>query len=65
MNLDQFNLALKMIQEDYKLSNDQIQILVNRLLADEREFEKMWTMYKRRRQGKDDVFKDILYELIN
>lgn len=65
MNLDQFNLALKMIQEDYKLSDDQLKILMNRLMADEREFDRMWSFYKRRRQGKEDIFKDILRELLS
>jgi hypothetical protein len=65
MNLNQFNLALKMIQDDYKLSNEQLKILTNRLLADEREFDRMWSVYKNRRQGKEDIFKDILRELLS
>jgi hypothetical protein len=65
MNLNQFNLALKMIQDDYKLSNEQLKLLTNRLLADEREFDRMWSVYKNRRQGKEDIFKDILRELLS
>ena len=65
MNLNQFNLALKMIQDDYKLSDEQLKILTTRLLADEREFDRMWSVYKKRRQGKEDIFKDILRELLS
>jgi len=54
-----------MIQDDYKLSDEQLKILTTRLLADEREFDRMWSVYKKRRQGKEDIFKDILRELLS
>lgn len=65
MNVGQLNLALKMIKEDYKLSDQQILILSRRLMADEREFEKVWSAYKSRRIGKVDSFAELLRDLIN
>jgi hypothetical protein len=65
MNLGQLNLALKMIQEAYKLSDSQVQIVSRRLMADDREFEKVWTHFKNRRTGKVDSFLELLNELID
>ena len=65
MNVGQLNLALKMIQEDYKLEDPQMLILSRRLLADDREFERLWKAYKSRRQGKGDSFVELLRELLN
>ncbi len=65
MNVGQLNLALKMIQEDYKLTSQEVVILSRRLMADEREFERMWSAFKARRQGKTDTFKEILRELLS
>ena len=65
LNLGQLNLALKMIQEEYKLSAAQIEILNRRLLADEREFERMWGLFKARRPGKVDIFLETLRELLS
>jgi hypothetical protein len=64
MNLNEFNLALKMIQADYKLSPEELERLTLRLLADDREFERIWALYKRRRTGKTDVFIEGLRELL-
>jgi hypothetical protein len=65
MNLNQLNLALKMIQQDYKLTPLQLETLSRRLMADEREFERMWALYNRRRTGKEDIFLDTLLELLS
>jgi len=65
MNSGQLNLALKMIQEEYKLSDSQIVIISRRLMADDREFEKVWNQFKNRRQGKVDTFIDLLRELLS
>jgi hypothetical protein len=54
-----------MIQEEYKLSAAQIEILNRRLLADEREFERMWGLFKARRPGKVDIFLETLRELLS
>ena len=64
MNLNEFNLALKMIQDDYKLTPQELERLSRRLMADDREFERLWALYKRRRTGKTDVFIEGLKELL-
>ncbi|MBA2403486.1 MAG: hypothetical protein H0V66_01835 [Bdellovibrionales bacterium] len=65
MNLGQLNLALKMIQQEYKLTDAQVQIISRRMMADDREFERMWHMFKHRRQGKTDTFIELLRELLS
>ena len=65
MNLGHLNLALKMIQEEYKLSNAQLQIISRRMMADDREFDRVWSLFKNRRTGKIDTFADTLRELLN
>jgi len=65
MNLGHLNLALKMIQEAYKLSDTQVLIISRRLMADDREFERVWTHFKNRRTGKVDSFAQLLSELLN
>lgn len=65
MNLGQLNLALKMIKEEYKLSDSQVQVLSRRMMADDREFDRMWTLYKNRRNGKTDTFLELLRDLLN
>ena len=65
MNLGQLNLALKMIQEEYKITDSQVQILSRRMMADEREFERMWNLFRNRRMGKSDTFIELLRDLVN
>ena len=65
MNLGQLNLALKMIKEEYKLSDSQVQVLSRRMMADDREFDRMWNLYKNRRNGKTDIFLELLRDLLN
>lgn len=64
MNTGQFSLALKMIQEDYKLDDSQMQVLSRRLIADDREFDRLWKAFKARRLGNSDSFIDLLRELL-
>lgn len=68
MDTGHFNLFIKMVQEDYKLNQDQVEILSRRLLADDKEFEKVWKHYKNKsRTSRDgvDSFKPLLQELLN
>lgn len=65
MNEGQFNLAMKMIKEDYKLDEQQMLIISRRLMADDREFDKIWSAFKNRRLGSIDTFRDILRELLS
>ena len=56
-----------MIKEEYKLSSHELEVLAHRLLADDREFEKVWSLYKtknRRYRGGVDDFKALLQELL-
>ena len=64
MNFNQINLALKMIKEEYRLTEAQMETLQRRLMADEREFERMWAVFKSRRPGKVDVFIETLRDLL-
>jgi hypothetical protein len=68
MDMGNFNLFIKMIQDEYKLSHLQLETLTRRMLADELEFEKVWTLYKnkhRKFSGGVDAFKSVLHELLN
>ncbi len=66
MDLNSLGLFLKMLQEEYRLTESQKKILTDRMLADAQEFEKVWKLYRnksRLRRG-DDPFKLILQELL-
>jgi hypothetical protein len=68
MDLGHFNLFIKMICEEYKLTSSQIETLTQRLLADDKEFEKVWKLYKNKSskvRGGVDEFKFLLQELLN
>lgn len=68
MDTGTLNLFIKMVREDYKLSDEEIQILSHRLLADDREFEKAWRFYKnkgRNSRNGVDSFRPLLQELLN
>lgn len=65
MNLGQLNFALKMIQDAYKLSEPQVQILSRRMMADEKEFDRVWSHFKERRIGNGDTFRELLVELLS
>lgn len=66
MDAGAVNLALKQIQEDYKLSKEQMTVLYHRFIADDREFEKVWKMYKSKKTNSGvDKFKELLTELLS
>lgn len=68
MDLGHLNLFIKMLREEYKLENDQLETLKSRLLADDREFEKVWKQYKNKSlkvRGGVDTFRSTLNDLIN
>lgn len=65
MNLGQLNFALKMIQDAYKLSEQQVQVLSRRMMADDKEFDRVWIHFKNRRIGNVDTFREMLLELLN
>lgn len=59
---------MKMIEEEYKLSQDELSTLFNRMLADDKEFEKVWKLFKektRRFRGGVDPFRALLAELVS
>ncbi len=68
MDLGKFNLFIKMIEEEYKLGQRDLLKVSQRLLADDVEFDKVWTLYRtktsRTRNGVDE-FKAVLYELLH
>lgn len=63
MDMGAFNLFIKMIREEYKLSEDELYVMSQRLLADEREFEKVWRLYKNKTRKGIDSFRPLLSEL--
>jgi hypothetical protein len=67
MDMGHFNLFIKMIAEEYKLSRSELEVLTSRLLADDREFEKIWLFYKKTKRHTSGVdnFRNILLDLIN
>ena len=65
MNLGQLNFALKMIQDAYKLSAQQVEILSRRMMADDKEFDRVWAQFKNRRIGNEDTFREMLVELLS
>lgn len=67
MDMGNFNLFIKMIQEEYRLTGHQLETLTTRMLADDKEFEKVWGLYKnknKRFRGGVDDFKGLLLELL-
>lgn len=65
MDAGTVNLALKQIQEDYKLNKEQMTVLYHRFIADDREFEKIWKLYKSKKTKSGvDKFKELLSELL-
>ena len=68
MNLGNLNLFIKMIAQEYPLSEREIAVLTSRLLADDKEFEKVWIRFKNKDQSFSkgvDPFKQLLLELIS
>ena len=65
--MGRLSLALKLIAEEYKLTDAEIRTLNHRMMADDAEFEKIWSMYKdkaRKFSGGVDRFKELLLELL-
>lgn len=57
-----------MIREEYKLSETELTIITRRMLADDREFDRIWKLYKSksiRVYGGFDEFKSVLQDLLN
>ncbi len=68
MDIGAFNLFIKMIGEEYKLTSRELQKISQRLLADDAEFEKVWKLYRNksgRTPGGNDDFRPVLLELIH
>lgn len=60
MDVGKLNFALKLIQDDFKLSDEQVLILQRRMLADDKEFEKVWTLYKNQKKKFRELLPDLL-----
>ncbi len=60
MDMGKLNFALKLIQEDFKLSEEQILILQRRMLADDKEFDKVWNLYKNHKKKFRELLPDLL-----
>lgn len=61
------NLFIKMIRDEYKLNESELITITRRMLADEREFERIWKMYKTKSLrviGGVDEFKTVLQDLL-
>lgn len=68
MDMQDLSLFLKLVREDYKLSQDQIERLTQRMMSDEREFSRVWETYKskaRKTKKGVDQFQSILNELLS
>ena len=68
MDMGHFNLFIKMVKEEFKLSESQLTTLTARMLADDKEFERVWKLYKNkstRFSGGVDDFKFLLQDLIS
>lgn len=57
---------MKMVVDEYKLSKGEQETLLNRMLADDKEFERVWNIFKNKRtKGGVDSFKSLLSELVS
>lgn len=67
MDMGNFNLFIKMLEEEYKLTSSETLMITRRLLADDREFEKIWRLYRNKTKsfkGGVDNFKATLLDLL-
>jgi hypothetical protein len=67
MDMGSLHLFIKMIKLDYNLSDADLETLRNRMLADDREFEKVWKTYKnkaRKTHKGVDQFQSMLNDLL-
>ena len=68
MDIGAYNLFMKMIEDEYKLSQRELHKIGQRLLADDAEFDKVWKLYRNkagRSRGGNDEFRPVLLELIH
>lgn len=68
MDMGNLHLFIKMIKQDYGLSEHDVETLRNRMLADDKEFEKVWKAYKnkaRKTHKGVDQFQSMLNDLLN
>ena len=66
MDMNHFNLFIKLVGDEYKLSEAEILRLSRRLLADDQEFKKVWDLFKDRSlKSGVDPFKILLQDLIH
>lgn len=68
MDMGNLQLFIKMVREDYALSDEQLDTLRNRMLSDDREFEKVWRAYKNKARKTNrgvDQFQAMLNDLLN
>lgn len=68
MDMGNLHLFIKMVKEDYALSEEQLDLLRNRMLSDDREFDKVWKAYKNKAKKTNkgvDQFQAMLNELLN
>lgn len=68
MDMGQLALAIKLIADEYKLTDREIIVFRNRMLADDSEFDRVWALYKNRSKKTIkgvDQFKDLLKELLS
>jgi hypothetical protein len=65
MDHNAFNLFIKLLKEEYRLSDSQLTKISRRLLADNAEFERVWKLYQAKTllSGVDE-FKQVLQELL-
>ncbi|MGE3608421.1 MAG: hypothetical protein AB7I27_02445 [Bacteriovoracaceae bacterium] len=65
MDIGQLNLFIKLISEEYNLDQAQIIKLSHRILSDEQEFFKIWSIYQNKKLYNGvDPFKLILTDLV-
>lgn len=67
MDLGHLNLFLKMLEAEYALTQTEILILTNRMLADDQEFNRVWKLYKNKTKSmySGDSFRPVLSELLS
>lgn len=62
------HLFIKMLREEYRLGEEDLWVLNNRMMADDKEFEKIWKLYKakaKRTHNGVDEFRLLLNELLS
>jgi hypothetical protein len=68
MDMGNLALAIKLISQEYRLSDREVTVFKNRMLSDSSEFERVWSTYKNRTKVTIkgvDSFKELLKELLS